>query len=222
MAASNQAIVGHPAPDFECEAVVNGAFKQVKLSDYKGKYVVLFAYPLDWTFVCPTEILAFSDRAAEFEKEGCAVLGWSVDSVFSHLAWIQTARKQGGLGGSLNIPLLSDLNKKISEKYGALLLETGHTMRALYIVDGNGILRQITMVPRERVHRERERVHREREREFNRKRERKRVPFESSRECVFVCFPVLWMPGAISHFISLDIYPISLAVERRSGVPQRG
>mmetsp|Transcript_20538 Transcript_20538/g.52007 ORF Transcript_20538/g.52007 Transcript_20538/m.52007 type:complete len:203 (-) Transcript_20538:41-649(-) len=145
MAAVNQAIVGHPAPDFECEGVENGVFKQFKLSDYKGKYVVLFAYPLDWTFVCPTEILAFSDRAAEFEKEGCAVLGWSVDSVFSHLAWIQTDRKQGGLGGSLNIPLLSDLNKKISEKYGALLLETGHTMRALYIIDVNGILRQVTM-----------------------------------------------------------------------------
>src|SRR3981081_2845149 len=105
------------APDFTATAVVNEEFKQVKLSDYRGKYVVLFFYPLDFTFVCPTEIIAFSDRVSEFTKRGAQLLGVSIDSHFSHLAWIKTPRVQGGLGG-IAYPLVADLNKSIARDYG--------------------------------------------------------------------------------------------------------
>ncbi|HEY9881654.1 MAG TPA: peroxiredoxin, partial [Leptolyngbyaceae cyanobacterium] len=98
--------VGQAAPDFTATAVVDQEFKTIKLSEYRGKYVVLFFYPLDFTFVCPTEITAFSDRHAEFKDINTEILGVSVDSEFSHLAWIQTDRKQGGVG-DLNYPLVS-------------------------------------------------------------------------------------------------------------------
>ncbi|RXM36152.1 Thioredoxin-dependent peroxide reductase, mitochondrial [Acipenser ruthenus] len=108
------------APYFKGTAVTNGEFKEISLEDYKGKYLVLFFYPLDFTFVCPTEIIAFSDKASEFHNVNCEVVGVSVDSHFSHLAWINTPRKSGGLG-HMNIPLLSDLNKQVSRDYGVLL-----------------------------------------------------------------------------------------------------
>jgi len=136
--------IGHPAPNFEAEAVVGQDFKKVKLADYKGKYLVLFFYPLDFTFVCPTEILAFSAAAEEFKKINTELLAVSVDSTFSHLAWLNTPRKEGGLG-SLNIPLLSDLTKKISRDYGVLIEEAGVALRGLFIINENGILRQITV-----------------------------------------------------------------------------
>ena len=104
------AFVTKEAPDFSAVAVVGEEFKNVKLSDYRGKYVVLFFYPLDFTFVCPTEIIAFSDKIEEFHKRGAEVLGVSVDSQFSHLAWIRTPRAEGGLGG-LKYPLVADLKK---------------------------------------------------------------------------------------------------------------
>ncbi|KAF3509495.1 hypothetical protein F2Q69_00003281 [Brassica cretica] len=114
-------LVGNKAPDFEAEAVFDQEFIKVKLSEYIGnKYVILFFYPLDFTFVCPTEITAFSDRYAEFEKLNTEVLGVSVDSVFSHLAWVQTDRKSGGLG-DLNYPLISDVTKSISKSFGVLI-----------------------------------------------------------------------------------------------------
>ena len=91
-------LVGLQAPDFTATAVVDQEFKEVTLSSYRGKYVVLFFYPLDFTFVCPTEITAFSDRYSDFSSRNCEVLGVSVDSQFSHLAWVQTDRKNGGLG----------------------------------------------------------------------------------------------------------------------------
>lgn len=132
------------APDFTADAVVNEDFKQIKLSDYKGKnYVVLFFYPLDFTFVCPTEIVAFSDRIKEFHDRGAEVLGVSVDSKFSHLAWIQSPRAQGGLGG-LTYPLVSDLTKKISADYG-VLLEGGVALRGLFVIDKSGVVRTITI-----------------------------------------------------------------------------
>merc|ERR1739838_7805 len=112
--------IGKEAPDFEAEAVVDGDFQKVKLSAYRGKYVVFFFYPLDFTFVCPTEIIAFSDRVDEFRKIGAEVIGASVDSHFTHLAWTKTPRKEGGLG-KMNIPLVSDLTKEISRNYGVLL-----------------------------------------------------------------------------------------------------
>jgi alkyl hydroperoxide reductase subunit AhpC len=131
------------APGFEATAVVNEEFKKIKLSDYKGKYVVLFFYPLDFTFVCPTEIVAFSDRIQEFRDRGAEVIGCSIDSEYSHLAWIQTPREKGGLGG-LTYPLLSDLTKKISADYG-VLLEGGVALRGTFLIDKQGTLRAMTI-----------------------------------------------------------------------------
>ncbi|XP_053868758.1 peroxiredoxin-2 [Malaclemys terrapin pileata] len=142
--ASGKAHVGKPAPSFHATAVVDGAFKEIKLSDYRGKYVVLFFYPLDFTFVCPTEIIAFSERAEDFRKLRCEVLGVSVDSHFTHLAWVDTPRKEGGLG-AINIPLLSDLTRRMAADYGVLKEDEGITYRGLFIIDDKGVLRQITV-----------------------------------------------------------------------------
>ncbi|KAH1176015.1 hypothetical protein KIL84_020749 [Mauremys mutica] len=142
--ASGKAHIGKPAPGFHATAVVDGAFKEIKLSDYKGKYVVLFFYPLDFTFVCPTEIVAFSERAEDFRRLRCEVLGASVDSHFSHLAWVNTPRKEGGLG-TINIPLLSDLTHSLAADYGVLKEDEGLTYRGLFIIDDKGVLRQITV-----------------------------------------------------------------------------
>jgi len=133
-----------PAPHFKGTAVVNGQFKEVDLNDYKGKYVVLFFYPLDFTFVCPTEIIAFSDRAEEFRKIGCEVIACSTDSHFSHLAWIEKSRKSGGLG-DMKIPLLADKSMVISKAYGVLKEDDGVSFRGLFIIDKAQILRQITV-----------------------------------------------------------------------------
>ncbi|XP_028142509.1 peroxiredoxin 1 [Diabrotica virgifera virgifera] len=133
-----------PAPVFKGTAVVNGMFKDISLEDYKGQYVVLFFYPLDFTFVCPTEIIAFSDRFEEFKKINTAVVACSTDSQFSHLAWINTPRKQGGLG-EMAIPLLSDKSGAVAKAYGVLDEETGIPFRGLFIIDGKGNLRQITI-----------------------------------------------------------------------------
>jgi len=139
-----KARISKPAPDFSAPAVVGGKFEDIRLSDYKGKYVVLFFYPLDFTFVCPTEIIAFNDRVAEFKKINTEVIAASVDSKFTHLAWINTPRAQGGLG-NMDIPILSDMTRQISRDYGVLLEDEGHTLRGLFIIDDKGVLRQITM-----------------------------------------------------------------------------
>ncbi|XP_015188288.1 PREDICTED: peroxiredoxin 1-like [Polistes dominula] len=133
-----------PAPQFSTTAVVNGQFKNVSLSDYKGQYVVLFFYPLDFTFVCPTEIIAFSDRADEFKAINCQVIGASTDSHYTHLAWINTPRKDGGIG-EMNIPLLADKSGKIARDYGVLDEESGIPFRGLFIIDDKQNLRQITI-----------------------------------------------------------------------------
>ncbi|XP_017768948.1 PREDICTED: peroxiredoxin-4 [Nicrophorus vespilloides] len=139
-----KAMISKPAPYWESTAVVNGEFIQLKSTDYLGKYMIFFFYPLDFTFVCPTEILAFSDRIDEFKKINAEVVACSVDSHFTHLAWINTPRKEGGLG-KVNIPLLSDLTHSISKDYGVFLEDVGHTLRGLFIIDPKGTLRQITM-----------------------------------------------------------------------------
>ncbi|VFV26597.1 peroxiredoxin-4-like [Lynx pardinus] len=136
--------VSKPAPYWEGTAVINGEFKELKLTDYHGKYLVFFFYPLDFTFVCPTEIIAFGDRIEEFRSINAEVVACSVDSQFTHLAWINTPRRQGGLG-PIKIPLLSDLNHQISKDYGVYLEDSGHTLRGLFIIDDKGILRQITL-----------------------------------------------------------------------------
>ncbi|KAK3735814.1 hypothetical protein QZH41_019918 [Actinostola sp. cb2023] len=140
----SKARISKPAPAWEGNAVVNAEFKELKLSDFLGKYLVFFFYPLDFTFVCPTEIIAFSDRIEEFRAINTEVVACSVDSVFTHLAWLNTRRKEGGLG-KLKYPLLSDLNQQISKDYGVLLENEGHTLRGLFIIDDKGVLRQITM-----------------------------------------------------------------------------
>ncbi|KAK1153730.1 peroxiredoxin-1 isoform X1 [Acipenser oxyrinchus oxyrinchus] len=141
---TGNAKIGKPAPHFQATAVVDGQFKDIKLSDYRGKYVVLFFYPLDFTFVCPTEITAFSDRVSDFKKINCEVIAASTDSQFSHLAWINTPRKEGGLG-SMKIPLLADLSQSISRDYGVLKEDEGIAYRGLFVIDDKGILRQITV-----------------------------------------------------------------------------
>merc|ERR1712187_286144 len=113
--------VGQQAPNFETLALVGEDFKTIKLTDYKGQYLVLFFYPLDFTFVCPTEILAFADAMPEFDKLNCAVLGCSIDSKFSHFNYCALPRKKGGLGDDLKMPLLSDVTKCISKSYGCLI-----------------------------------------------------------------------------------------------------
>lgn len=136
--------VGQGAPDFSATAVVDQNFKLVKLSDYRGKYVVLFFYPLDFTFVCPTEIAAFSDRYSEFKTLNTEILGISVDSEFAHLAWIQTDRKMGGVG-DLNYPLVSDIKREIAADYNVLDSDSGVALRGLFIVDRDGVLQHATV-----------------------------------------------------------------------------
>jgi len=137
-------IVGRKAPEFALEGVLNGKFLTYRLSDYKGKWVVLFFYPLDFTFVCPTEILAFSDRLAEFKKVGAEVLGASVDSKFSHLAWTEKPREEGGIK-SLAYPLLEDLKKELAEEYGVLDEAGAVALRGLFLIDPDGIVQHATV-----------------------------------------------------------------------------
>ncbi len=136
--------VGEPAPDFAATAVVDQNFKIIKLSDYRGRYVVLFFYPLNFTFVCPTEIAAFSDRHDEFRALNTELLAISVDSEFAHLAWIQTDRKEGGVG-DVNYPLVSDLKKEISTAYNVLDPDAGVALRGLFIIDREGIVQHATI-----------------------------------------------------------------------------
>ena len=137
------AFVTQPAPDFQAAALLHGEFKDISLSDYKGKKVVLFFYPLDFTFVCPTEILAFSDAIEEFKKRNTEVIGVSVDSKFSHFAWTQMDRKEGGIKG-IQFPLVADLNKTIAQDYN-VLLPIGIALRGLFIINKDGILKHITV-----------------------------------------------------------------------------
>ena len=131
-------LVQKPAPEFTAQAVMpNGSFQQVSLSDYRGKYVVLFFYPLDFTFVCPTEIIAFSDAASLFAERGVQLLSCSIDSQFTHLAWRQVPRKQGGLG-EIEFPMVADLDKKIASDYGVLLPE-GVALRGRFLIDKDGV-----------------------------------------------------------------------------------
>ena len=135
--------VGMQAPDFSATAVVDQEFKDIKLSQYRGKYVVLFFYPLDFTFVCPTEITAFSDRYTDFSSKNTEVLGVSVDSKFTHLAWIQTPRNEGGIG-DINYPLVSDLKREICQAYN-VLNEDGEADRGLFIINPKGVIMHSTI-----------------------------------------------------------------------------
>jgi alkyl hydroperoxide reductase subunit AhpC len=137
-------LVAQPAPDFTADVYDSGEFRTISLSDYKGKKLVLFFYPLDFTFVCPTEILAFSDAIEEFEKRNTKVIGVSVDSKFTHAAWAQVSREEGGIRG-LRYPLASDLNKTLARSYGVLLEGPGIALRGLFIINKDGIVKHATI-----------------------------------------------------------------------------
>jgi peroxiredoxin 2/4 len=133
-------LVTQEAPDFTAEAVLpDNSFGQIKLSSFRGKYVVLFFYPLDFTFVCPSEILAFNKRIDDFRKRNCEVIGISVDSKFTHLAWKNTPVDNGGIG-NIQYPLVQDLNKAIAKSYGILFNEAV-ALRGLFLIDTKGIIR---------------------------------------------------------------------------------
>ena len=138
-------LVTKQAPDFAAQAVLaNDTIEELKLSDYRGKYVVLFFYPLDFTFVCPSEIIAFDEKLDEFSKRNCEVIAVSTDSQFSHWAWKNTPRNQGGLG-QVRFPIVADLTKKISKDYGVLLKKEGVALRGLFILDREGVIHHATI-----------------------------------------------------------------------------
>ena len=133
-------LVTQHAPDFTAQAVMpNNTFADLTLSSSRGKYVVLFFYPLDFTFVCPSEILAFDRKQSEFKKRNCEVIGVSVDSQYTHLAWKSTPLREGGLG-DVQFPLVSDLKKDIARAYG-VLLDEAVALRGLFLIDKDGIVR---------------------------------------------------------------------------------
>ncbi len=134
--------VGQPAPDFDMPSTKNieKLNENVKLADYKGKWVVLLFYPLDFTFVCPTELTTFSERIEDFEGIGAEVIGVSTDSVHSHRAWLRTPRAQNGVEG-LKYPLASDITKQVSRDYGVLIEDKGVALRGLFVIDPEGTLR---------------------------------------------------------------------------------
>ena len=133
-------LVTKPAPDFKANAVLkDGSFAELTLSQFKGKYVLLFFYPLDFTFVCPTEIISFSDRVKEFTDLNVEVIGVSVDSEFSHLAWRNLPRTQGGIG-QIDYSLVADLNKQIARDYDVLIGDAV-ALRGLFLIDTFGVVR---------------------------------------------------------------------------------
>ena len=136
--------VGSPAPEFKGQAVIGNEFKDISLSDYRGKKVVLFFYPLDFTFVCPTELLAFDAQMDAFKEKGTELIGCSVDSAFTHLAWLSTPRNQGGIA-KVRYPILADLNKQIARDYGVLLENDGIALRGLFLIDEEGVLQHMVV-----------------------------------------------------------------------------
>ncbi|KAH8378080.1 hypothetical protein KR093_009073, partial [Drosophila rubida] len=140
----HMSLVTRPAPHFEGTAVINKALVPLSLSQFAGKYVVLLFYALDFSSVCPKEVTEYSERIDEFRKLNAVVIACSVDSAYSHMTWLDMPRKASGLG-NVRIPLLSDITHKISEDYGIYLPEFGHSLRAQFIIDSKGIVRQATI-----------------------------------------------------------------------------
>lgn len=137
-------LVTKQAPDFKATAVMeDGTFKDVSLADYKGQYVLLYFYPLDFTFVCPSEILAFNKKVADFKERGVQLLGCSIDSHFSHFAWRNTPVDKGGIG-EIDYPLIADVTKNIARDYGVLFNESV-ALRGLFLIDPKGVVRHSTI-----------------------------------------------------------------------------
>lgn len=137
-------LVGKQAPDFTAEAVIKGDFKEIRLSDYRGKYVVMFFYPLDFTFVCPTELHAFQDKLDTFRQMNTEVLGVSIDSAHCHHAWLRTPKSNGGIQG-VTYPLIADINKTIARDYDVLLHDAGVALRGAFLIDKDGIVQHQTV-----------------------------------------------------------------------------
>jgi alkyl hydroperoxide reductase subunit AhpC len=136
-------LIGKSAPNFELQAVVDQQFRCLGKDDFRGRWLVVLFYPLDFTFVCPTELCAFSDRVDEFRAVGADVVGVSVDSQFTHLAWTRQPREQGGVEG-IRIPLLADLNREMCQAFG-VLNEEGVALRGLFVIDPDGMVQQATI-----------------------------------------------------------------------------
>lgn len=136
-----QPLVTRLAPDFVAQAVLpDNTFAELRLSQFRGKYVVLFFYPLDFTFVCPSEIIAFDKKLPAFRERNCEVIGVSVDSHYSHWAWKNTPREKGGIG-QVQFPIVADLTKKIARDYGVLMEDGGVALRGLFLIDREGVVR---------------------------------------------------------------------------------
>lgn len=131
--------VGNMAPHFKAKAYFAGEFKEIGLADYKGKWVCLFFYPLDFTFVCPTEIRSFGTKEAEFKEANCQILGCSTDSEYSHKAWYERDLKE------IQFPVLADTAHYISRDYGVLIEEKGIALRGTFLIDPKGILQWMSI-----------------------------------------------------------------------------
>ncbi len=139
-------LVGRPAPDFTAAAVMpDGVINEnFKLSDLKGRYVVLFFWPLDFTFVCPSEIIAHDHRVAELKKRGVDVVGVSIDSQFTHFAWRETPINKGGIG-RVQFPMVADVKHEIQEAYDVVHPEAGVALRASFLIDKEGVVQSQTV-----------------------------------------------------------------------------
>ncbi|NGX28550.1 MAG: putative peroxiredoxin [Candidatus Anoxychlamydiales bacterium] len=134
-------LVGKKAPEFKSKAVIKNKFDEdFSLSNYHGRYVIFFFYPLDFTFVCPTELHAFQEKLEAFKKKDAQVVGCSVDSIYSHFAWLDTPKDKGGIKG-VEYPLVADITKNISRDYGVLNEDEGIAYRGLFLIDKEGIVR---------------------------------------------------------------------------------
>lgn len=136
-------LIGKKAPSFRAKAVQGEKIiDEFSLDDFLGQYIVLFFYPLDFTFVCPTELHAFQEALPKFKQKNAQVIGCSVDSEFSHLAWLSTPKAKGGIEG-IGYPIISDLNKKIASDYSMLHEEEGIAYRGLFLIDRQGTIRHV-------------------------------------------------------------------------------
>ncbi len=134
--------VGKAAPQFTADAIVNGCIKKISLDDFGGSYKIIFFYPLDFSFVCPTELQAFQEYYDAFKGRSTEIIAISVDSIYSHLAWLSLPQDQGGIKG-IQYPLVGDITKNIARSFGVLDEETGVATRAMFVLDKKNIIQSI-------------------------------------------------------------------------------
>jgi peroxiredoxin (alkyl hydroperoxide reductase subunit C) len=139
-----QTLVGKKAPHFEADAAIGAEFAHVSLDNYKGKYLCLFFYPLDFTFVCPTELHSFAEHHEEFKQRNCELLACSIDSKYSHAAWLRTPKLQGGIEG-VDYPIIADIHKSIARDYSVLDEAAGVAYRGLYLIDRDQVVQHVTI-----------------------------------------------------------------------------